>query len=277
MSNQTSTFFSPPPSGPIKPYTGTFGQKQLHHLLRRTLFGVSTADLKAFQGKSMTQVVDALLNVSSTPPAPPVKNYNVPAQVNKPIFDPVTKLPKKDAQGNIIFEQAKNQDGTLMFDTNGNPVYVQMSGAKDDYDLKNKSGDSNYDKWIGLKMGESWVNYRHNPKDANNPDNKRRESLKAWMAKQILEQDRTIREKMTLFLHNHFATETADVNDSIMSYNHHALLRKYALGNFKKLVYDVTLDPAMLVYLNGDTNNGANAASVNENYGRELQELFNRR
>jgi uncharacterized protein (DUF1800 family) len=220
----------------------------------------------------MAQVVDALLNVSATPPAPPVKNYSQVLTRNKQ---------KTDAQGNPLF----NPDGTPIWipdldstgkqktDAQGNLLWITEQYGNDNYDVKNTS-DTNYSKWTGLKMGDSWVNYRYNPKDSNNPDNRRRDSLKAWMAKQILEQDRTIREKMTLFLHNHFATETNDVNDAIMSYNHHALLRKYALGNFKKLVLDVTLDPHMLVYLNGDTNDGSKATSVNENYGRELQELF---
>ena len=50
-----------------------------------------------------------------------------------------------------------------------------------------------------------------------------------------------------------------------------ALLRRHALGNFERLTLDVTKDPAMLLWLNGTSNNVWNP---NENYARELQELF---
>ena len=56
-------------------YTGTFGKDELMHLLRRTLFGVKLADYNQYKGKTLEQVVDALLNVSSTLPNPPINNY----------------------------------------------------------------------------------------------------------------------------------------------------------------------------------------------------------
>ncbi len=277
MSNQSSTFFSPPPSGPIKPYTGTFGKKQLHHLLRRTLFGVSTADLKAFENRTMSQVVDSLLNVSATPPAPPVKNYSTAISRQKQAIDPVTGKPKVDSAGNPIYVPILDAQGNQKKDAQGKLLWVMETVATDDvYDMPNAATNVKYAAWKGLKMGDTWVNYRVNPADSGNmnSDNVRRNSLKSWWAKLMLEQERTVREKMTFFWHNHFATEVADINNAIMSYNHIALLRKYALGNFKKMVYDVTLDPAMLIYLNGNTNDGSKPTSVNENYARELQELF---
>ncbi|MFX8512293.1 DUF1800 family protein, partial [Acinetobacter baumannii] len=70
----------------------------------------------------------------------------------------------------------------------------------------------------------------------------------------MINQDRSIREKMTLFWHNHFSTETNDVNNAQFVYKHHTLLRANALGNFKALTKQVTWDPAMLVYLNGQYN-----------------------
>jgi uncharacterized protein (DUF1800 family) len=76
---------------------------------------------------------------------------------------------------------------------------------------------------------------------------------------------------MTLFWHNHFATEMNDVSNAQYIYKHHHLLRTSALGNFKTLTKNVTLDPAMLVYLNGQLNT---AAAPDENYAREIQELF---
>ncbi|MGE5316219.1 MAG: DUF1800 domain-containing protein [Acidobacteriota bacterium] len=113
--------------------------------------------------------------------------------------------------------------------------------------------------WIGAPYGSGSVN------------GARTASFKAWWIGQMLGQTVSLREKMTLFWHNHFATETAIVGDARYAYRHNALLRQHALGNFKTLVKQVTIDPSMLRYLNGNANTRTNP---NENYGRELLELF---
>ena len=59
----------------LAPYTGSFGTDQLSHLIRRTLFGVTKADLDAFSGMTLNQVVAALLTPSATP-QPPLNAYN---------------------------------------------------------------------------------------------------------------------------------------------------------------------------------------------------------
>ena len=87
----------------------------------------------------------------------------------------------------------------------------------------------------------------------------------------MVNQNVSLKEKMTLFWHNHFSTETDTVDDSRYLYKHNALLRSFAFGNFKAMIKGVTLDPAMLVYLNGYINT---KTAPDENYGRELQELF---
>ncbi len=119
-----------------------------------------------------------------------------------------------------------------------------------------------------IAAGDTWVN------DYNvdgTIQSLRRQSFKKWWMGLMVNQDRSIREKMTLFLHNHFATETNDIGNGNYCYKHHNLLRTNALGNFKNLTKTITTDPAMLVYLNGQSNT---ANAPDENYGRELQELF---
>ncbi len=116
--------------------------------------------------------------------------------------------------------------------------------------------------------GTTWINSVNND---GTIQSRRRASFKKWWMGCMLQQDRSIREKMTLFWHNHFATETVDVSNANFLYKHANLLRTKALGNFKQLVRDITLDPAMLVYLNGRLNT---ATAPDENYARELQELF---
>ena len=87
----------------------------------------------------------------------------------------------------------------------------------------------------------------------------------------MLEQDRNIHEKMTLFWSSHLVVQSWAVFIATLTYNYQDKLRQNALGNFKDLVKIITLDPAMLLYLNGAANI---RTQPDENYGRELQELF---
>jgi len=78
-------------------------------------------------------------------------------------------------------------------------------------------------------------------------------------------------EKLTLFWHNHFATEIAVYRHRYFGYAYYLLLRSQSQGNFKDLVRQVGLSGAMLDYLDGRENVAGNP---NENYARELLELF---
>jgi uncharacterized protein (DUF1800 family) len=118
----------------------------------------------------------------------------------------------------------------------------------------------------GVTVGMTWTTGKEN----GNFNGERRSSLRAWWMGNIINQDRSVFEKMVLFWHNHFATENIDTA-AIIGYNYVKLLRKNAFGNFKDFVRDVTFDPQMLRYLNGNLNS---KNVPDENYSRELQELF---
>jgi uncharacterized protein (DUF1800 family) len=80
-----------------------------------------------------------------------------------------------------------------------------------------------------------------------------------------------LRERMTLFWHNHFATSIAKVKLPALMRDQNLLLRRHALGKFGPLVQAVSKDPAMLVWLDSNSNV---RGKPNENYARELMELF---
>ncbi|MEO7425191.1 MAG: DUF1800 domain-containing protein [Fibrobacteria bacterium] len=122
-------------------------------------------------------------------------------------------------------------------------------------------------KDTGAAVGDTWITAAYD----GNFNGLRRRSLQNWWMALILGGKFSLREKMLLFWHNHLATELDAVGDPRYAYLHQLLLRKNVLGNFKDLVRQITVDPAMLQYLNGDSNTNTNP---NENYGRELQELF---
>ena len=78
-------------------------------------------------------------------------------------------------------------------------------------------------------------------------------------------------ERMTLVWHDWFATSTSGVGSQKLMLDQNRLFRRYALGNFRELLLAVTADPAMLIWLSGVDNR---KDAPNENYARELMELF---
>ena len=95
--------------------------------------------------------------------------------------------------------------------------------------------------------------------------------LQEWWFDRMIKAKKATYEKMVLFLHQHFATARSTVNESLYMAVQNALFRQFAFGDFRALVKRVNIDPAMLWWLNGRDNT---AAAPNENYARELQELF---
>jgi uncharacterized protein (DUF1800 family) len=111
-----------------------------------------------------------------------------------------------------------------------------------------------------------------------------------WLFRMV-HSDRPLQEKMTLFWHNYFATGLSKVSAGIKSENGTRLmaakasedpakqqgqiemLRANAVGTVHDLLLAVAKDPAMLIWLDGDTNT---KAKPQENFGRELMELFSR-
>ena len=120
-----------------------------------------------------------------------------------------------------------------------------------------------------VPIGETWIDAPYTADNINDIRAARSQSLRGWTISVMLNSSLSIWEKMTLFWHNHFVT--ADVNDPKFVYNYITLLRENALGNFRELTKMVTVNPSMLRYLNGRDNI---AAAPNENYARELLELF---
>ena len=193
----------------LVPYTGSWTISEVKHLLKRTMFGSTKADINAFLALGMSDSVDTLIELMNhpvyTPPPFPVNNYD-----------------------NLLTDPQCTAGLPWPFtpDTNNVTIYTYF------YRMK---------------------------------------SLKAWWISQMLNQPRSLREKMALFWSNHFVVEFDIIDSSTYIYKYNALLREYSLGNFKEFTKQITLNCAMLKYLNGDKNT---ATAPNENYARELQELF---
>jgi uncharacterized protein (DUF1800 family) len=95
--------------------------------------------------------------------------------------------------------------------------------------------------------------------------------LGLWWANRMLSTRRPLEEKLTLFWHGHFATGENKTRDYRMMLRQNEMFRANAAGNLRNLLVGILKDPWMLVYL----DNGENVKShPNENFGRELLELF---
>jgi len=96
-------------------------------------------------------------------------------------------------------------------------------------------------------------------------------SLKGWWLRRMINQERTIEEKMLLFWHNHLPVQFFDIFHVNWNWNYMQTLRTHSLGDFKAMIKAITIDTAMLFFLNGQFNS---KEEPDENYARELQELF---
>jgi hypothetical protein len=95
--------------------------------------------------------------------------------------------------------------------------------------------------------------------------------LQAWWLYRCIYTPHPLREKLTLFWHNHFATSIAKVKRAALMLRQNQTLRRLALGKFQPLLLGMSRDPAMLVWLDSNSNIKGKA---NENYAREVMELF---
>ncbi len=130
-------------------------------------------------------------------------------------------------------------------------------------------------------VGQQYVNNAYDSTLARNFDF--RYYYKHWWINMMATQggNPSIVDKLTLFWQNHFVITEEAVDEYRAIYQYFSLIRNGVvvnsvqrggvLGNFRDMVYQISIDPAMLKYLNG---NDSTKGTPNENYARELQELF---
>jgi uncharacterized protein (DUF1800 family) len=130
----------------------------------------------------------------------------------------------------------------------------------------------------GITLGSSWAANNLSYVNANDDtiNYYRQLSINSWNWGVCINDAHTIREKMTQFWYHFIPINFDDirgmqVNSASMSQDYMTLLRNNALGNFKTLIKDIAKTPAMLVYL---SNQYSTASVPNENFARELLELF---
>lgn len=111
----------------------------------------------------------------------------------------------------------------------------------------------------------------------------RRHELKQWWIREIVQTSNPLTERMVAFWANHFVVNIDDIEEPQIAWNWLSLLRTYASGKLDDFLHAMCLHPAMLIYLDNASNVKSRAPGVtsgpydvpsNENFGRELLELF---
>ncbi|MHC4084277.1 MAG: DUF1800 domain-containing protein [Planctomycetota bacterium] len=97
------------------------------------------------------------------------------------------------------------------------------------------------------------------------------DSLRAWWLRRMILTPLPLLEKMTLFWHSHFATDSAKVKNARLMQRHVQLLRSQALNSYRALLKGISRDPAMLISLGAEANR---KARPNDNFARTFMETF---
>ncbi|MDP9175409.1 MAG: DUF1800 domain-containing protein [Planctomycetota bacterium] len=97
------------------------------------------------------------------------------------------------------------------------------------------------------------------------------EDVQGWCFFRMLDTPRMTQERMALYWHNHFATSASKVEQPRLMHGQIEMFRQKGLGSFRDLVVAIAHDPAMLIWLDGQSSKKGHA---NENFAREVMELF---
>jgi uncharacterized protein (DUF1800 family) len=188
-------------------------------------------------------------------------------------------LKKADVTALLAMAPSAAVDALLNFTTapvspSATPLYYNTADYPDT--LGNGTGTAPYVVSGGVAQGADWTATKINGYPPFGPHYSRRRSLEHWQWGVCINEGTSIREKMQQFWYhfipvNFESLENSETNSANMSYDYMKLLRENGLGNFKTLIKTITKTPAMLVYL---SNQYSTASAPNENFARELMELF---
>ncbi len=140
----------------------------------------------------------------------------------------------------------------------------QPSVPVNDYDYEITKEETEKQGHIYIEAGKEYV-FAPEPNGSPGP---RHNSHDAWLFRNMIQQSTSVHWRMAFFLHNLLAAGKGSVK---MLYQHYITLFNTSFESYKTTIYKITLDPLMLDYLNLQHSQKRNP---DENYARELQELF---
>jgi uncharacterized protein (DUF1800 family) len=222
----------------LQTYAGAWNPRLAAHLLRRAGFGGSPADAVRLERLSMNAAVDGLVHFPA--------DAGLPEQPDDlPDWSQYLRT-LRDLRTGQLSPQAALQMAAAQPLVSGVPMQPAMAAPAD-------AGEAR--KAITRRFVAGSI-----------------VSLQRWWLSRMLKTPAPLQEKMTLFWHGHFTSEVLNKGTSppdMVAQNQ--LFRRFALGNVRDLTQAVARDPAMLRYLD---NARSDRAHPNENFARELMELF---
>ncbi|MGJ8642258.1 MAG: DUF1800 domain-containing protein [Luteolibacter sp.] len=178
--------------------------------------------------------------------------------------DAFHKLGREKAVDTLLEPKGKS-------DANPMPEWVSQEQAVEDMQARMEQRRTTLEKGEGLSAEEMDKLRRSLLQDRQRENRRRSLEGQGWWFHRILATDAPLREKMTLFWHDHFATSIQKVKQPVLMLRQNELFREQAFGNFRDLTQSIVRDPAMMLYLDTQMSSKANP---NENFARELMELF---
>jgi uncharacterized protein (DUF1800 family) len=173
-------------------------------------------------------------------------------------------LGRKGAVDSLLSAQEAPEDFPI-------PDWARREQALDDLKSQRDSKKQMMMATRGLSSKKAEETKRELFKKAQMLKRERGIEAQSWWFERMLRSKAPLREKMTLFWHDHFATSIQKVNQPVIMVWQNDLFRRHAAGNFKALTHAMLMDPAMMRYL--DTQD-SQKGKPNENFAREIMELF---
>src|SRR5262249_24899385 len=224
----------------LAPYTGPWTEREARHLLTRTGFSATVPEVEAALAESLAAVLDRRLNYESAPDA-----YPRPSWATAPTPEQVAEMRQSEE---VAAEKIRELRKAGQAEKKALAQVAKQARALQ------KAMERRDALTIYLQQGMSYTF-----------------DLQKWWLCRMVQTSRPLQEKLTLFWHGHFATSIFKVDSAYYMWLQNETMRKHASGNFRTMVMELSKDPAMIKWLDNDSNIKEHP---NENYAREGMELF---
>ncbi len=224
----------------LAPYAGSWNERTARHFLNRTGFSATLTDVEAALKQSLAAILKRRLHYESTADPYPRPEWAIPATAEQ-----IAAIKKEEESAN---EKVKE---------------LRKSGEKDKKALaqaarQGRQLEKELEKRDALTIYlQKGISYTFD--------------LQKWWLRRMAGTSRPLQEKLTLFWHGHFATSIFKVDSAYYMWQQNETMRRNASGNFHTMIMEMSKDPAMIKWLD---NNSNVKEKPNENYAREVMELF---
>ncbi len=224
----------------LAPYRGPWNEQKARHFLNRTGFGATVEETEAALKEPLAAGLQRRLHYENTPDAYPSPEWAVP-----PTAAQIAEIHKSGENA-----QAEMRKMRAAGEKDRKTLARVLRGARNlEQELERRDALTIY--------SQKGVAYTF--------------ELQKWWLRRMAETTRPLQEKLTLFWHGHFATSNFKVSSAYYMWLQNETMRRNASGNFHTMIMEMSKDPAMIKWLDNDSNVKEHP---NENYAREVMELF---